>query len=188
MIPLRPALRGAIAAACLALGNAGCFVVTDSGSGGPSGPAVDPDPFTIDTGAVFDVVPGQGAGLWIEYLGDGAWDVYTSCDTAITDRPCDFDVILSAGPDAAVSMPELHDAEPVDSLELRSDGSFRMITGTALGLDGVTFTTDPGAPLTVDLLLDAQAQPSYLNWISDGAHVTGTESTSNPVIFIPAAP
>ncbi|MFT3772153.1 MAG: hypothetical protein QM820_42655 [Minicystis sp.] len=174
-------------AACVGLGAAttGCFVITDGG-GDPLPPADTPAQELVDTGATMSVDAGQGAGLFIEYTGGGQWDVFTSCDTDVTNRPCDFDVIISVAPGVSISAPTLHDAEPVDTLELRSDGSFRITTGTASGLDGVTFTTDPGASIVIDMLLDGQAQPDYIRWVSGGALQAGT--TTNPAEFIPSEP
>jgi hypothetical protein len=168
--------------AALALAGSGCFVVTDNTTE-PDPPADAPAQWSVDSGATMVVSPGQGAGLFVEYHGNGDWDVYTSCDTDITDRPCAFDVIISADPGVGIAGPTLHDKEPVDSLELRSDGSFRMVTGTAGSLDGVTFTTDPGAAIRIDMLLDGEAQPDFINWVSDGAHQQNAET--NPADFIP---
>lgn len=169
--------------ALLAAATSGCFISADAGD--PAPPSTTPDRESIDTNAHMPVAGGEGAGLWVEYQTGGAWDVYTSCDTHLGNRPCDFDVILSA---ASISGPELHDQEPVDTLELRADGTLRMITGTAAGLDGVRFTTDPGAAIQIDMLLDGQAQPRFINWVSDGAHVTGTDTTTNPLVFVPTFP
>jgi hypothetical protein len=180
------ALRVSIALLALAAAPSGCFISSDSGD--PAPPSAVPDQERIDTNAHMPVTGGAGAGLWIEYQSGGSWDVYTSCDTDVSHRPCAFDVIVSAPEGASISGPELHDEEPVDTLELRADGTLRMITGTAAGLDGVRFTTDPGAAIQIDMLLDGQAQPRFINWVSDGAHVTGTDTTTNPLVFVPTFP
>jgi len=184
---LRRALFALAACAGLGAATAGCFIITDDGGSGPLAPAATPDQLSIDTGATMSVAPGQGAGLFVEYLGGGAWDVYTSCDTAITDRPCDFDVIVTVGSGGGVEAPALHDAEPVDSLALLSSG-LHLKTGTALKLDGVTFSTDPGASIVVDMLLDGEARPPFIHWVSGGAPVTGTDETTNPVELVPTFP
>lgn len=172
-------------AVALGVASSGCFLVTDNNDI-PDPPTDTPAQESVDTGAVILVDPGQGAGLFVEYRGDGEWDVFTSCDTDITDRPCQFDVIISAAPGVSISAPTLHDAEPVDSLELRSDGSFRMATGTATKLGGVNFSTDPGAAIQIDMLLDGEAQPDFVRWISGGLSQEGT--TTNPADFIPTLP
>lgn len=170
----------------LAAATSGCFISGDAGD--PAPPSATPDRESIDTNAHMSVTGGAGAGLWVEYRSGGSWDVYTSCDTDISHRPCDFDVLVSVEAGAAVSDPVLHDQEPADTLDLRADGSLRLITGTAAGLDGVRFTTDPGAAVRIDLLLDGQAEPSFIHWVSDGEAVTGTDTTTNPLVFVPTSP
>jgi hypothetical protein len=180
-------LLALLACAVLGAATSGCFIITDDGGSGPPAPSATPDQISIDTGATLSVTPGQGAGLFVEYLGGGAWDVFTACDTAITNRPCDFDVIITVGQGVGIQDPKLHDAEPVDSLALISSG-FQVKTGTALKLDGVTFSTDPGASIKVDMLLDGEARPPFINWVSGGEHVSGTSDTTNPVEFVPTLP
>ena len=175
-------------AAGLALGAAtsGCFVVTDGGAS-PLPPSTDPAQESIDTDALIAVTPGKGAGLFVQYAAGGQWDVFTSCDTDITDRPCAFDVIISADPSVALSNPQKHDFEPVDTLTLETDGSMHLVTGTAGKLDGLSFTADPGAAIRVDMLLDGAAQPDYVHWISGGVY-QDQGTTTNPADFVPTSP
>lgn len=175
--------------ACCALGAAtsGCFVVSDGGS--PDRPAASPAQESVDTDAPdaprLMVTPGEGAGLWVQYRTGGLWDVFTSCDTKITGRSCNFDVILAAGPPAALSDPKPHGFHAGDSAT-SAGGSIALVTSTTGGLDGVTFLSDPGAILRVDMLLDGAAQPLFVNWIGGGMRHPGT--TTNPVDFTPTAP
>lgn len=186
IFPRLPELRPFAACAAFALAISGCYVIDDNG-GEPPFPADEPAQESLDTGATMEITPGRGAGLFVEYLGAGAWNVYTSCDTLVTERPCVFDVIFAVAPEVTIVAPTLsRDAEPVDRLSLQKDGSFRLLTGTASKLDGVTFSTDAGAALRIDMLLDGQARPDLIHWISGAAHVVGT--TTNPVDFIPTAP
>lgn len=184
---LRRALFALAACAGLGASTTGCFIITDNGGSGPPVPTDTPDQLSIDTGATMSVAAGQGAGLFVEYLGGGNWDVYTSCDTALSDSPCSFDVIITVDAGVTIEAPMLHDAEPVDTLTL-IDSGFQLKTGTALKLDGVAFTTDPGAVIRVDMLLDGEADPTFIHWVSGGHHVTGTSETTNPVDFVPTFP
>jgi hypothetical protein len=177
-----------VLAAGLGFGAAtsGCFVVTDGGSS-PLPPSTDPAQESIDADAVIAVSPGQGAGLFVQYASGGQWDVFTSCDTDITDRPCSFDIIISADPTVVLAGPKPHDFEVVDTLTLESDGSIHVITGTAGKLDGVSFSAEPGASIRVDVLLDGAAQPDYVHWISGGVY-QDQGALTNPVDFVPASP
>ena len=194
-----PRLRRAVLTltAALALGAAtsGCFVVTDGGAS-PLPPSTDPSQESLDTDALITVTPGKGAGLFIQYAQNDPhapatperrWDIFTSCDTDISDRPCAFDVIISADPTVVLSDPKAHDFEVVDTLTLETDGSIHLVTGTAGKLDGVSFDADPGAVIRIDMLLDGAAQPDYVHWISGGVY-QDEGAVTNPVDFVPTSP
>jgi len=186
---MTPSSFSAVGVLVAGVATSGCFVVTDGGAA-PAPPAAVPALESVDTDVPdaprLMVTPGAGAGLWVQYRAGGLWDVFTSCDSKMTNRPCNFDVIISADGAGALSDPKPHDFQPVDSLARSSDHSIHLVTGTAGGLDGVTFTSDPGAKLGIDMLLDGQAQPTFVNWISGGLRQPGT--TTNPVDFVPTSP
>jgi len=79
-------------AGALALGTVGCYdddvYYYDDGSYGESTCAPGFDQFGVDTGATLDLDPGVGAGVTVEYLGDGAWRFGAACDTALSGYPC----------------------------------------------------------------------------------------------------
>lgn len=141
----------------------------------------------VDADATMSVSPGEGAGVFVQYASGGHWNVFTSCDTNRSDRPCRFDiVILPVDSSVSISGPQGQQLEPVDVLTLGSDGSIRLQTGTAGRLDGVSFDADPGATMRVDVLLDGEARPDFVNWVSDGEQRQGT--AGNPVDFKPSSP
>jgi hypothetical protein len=136
---------------------------------------------TIDTGEGFELAPGDGVGVFVEYDGDGRYHVSTTCDSVHTGYACYFDVLLSG---------EILDFEPEDlendSVDLLDDGivSFRGITD--YDVDSVVVQTEPGAVLTVDVLLDCSCGNPYLFWVGDGATHSG--SPSNPIELEPSVP
>lgn len=172
----------------LSAATSGCFIIDDNGNAPPY--PGEPDQIHVDTGAAFtNITPGDGAGVFVEYFGDGAWSVTTTCDTDKTDRPCEYDIVISAAEDVSISDPQLlPSSEPVDKLTLRDDGSIQLTTGTASRLGGIIFYTDPGAAIELDMLLDGQAQPWFIYWITDGEPIHGDETSSNPIDFIPTLP
>jgi hypothetical protein len=139
----------------------------------------------VDADATMSVRPGEGAGIFVQYASGGHWSVFTACDTNRSNRPCRFDLIISADPTVSFSGPQGLDLEPVDVLSLGSDGTIRLQTGTAGKLDGVSFDADPGATIRVDALLDGEARPDLVNWIGGGQQQQGT--TDNPVDFTPTS-
>jgi hypothetical protein len=169
--------------ACMGLGAAssGCFIITDNG--GDPAPPVDPaGEESIDPGAGMTPTPGLGAGLFIEYASGGDWTLFVTCDTEVTDAACAFDVIVTVDPGAGLAAPELSGESPDDTVRL-VDGGFHLYTVTTGEMPMVTFSADPGAGVTVDMLLDGFAQPEYVNWVSGG--VQQQDPGVNPVRFTP---
>jgi hypothetical protein len=138
---------------------------------------------TVDADAVISVRPGDGDGIFVQYASGGHWSVFTACDTNRSNRPCRYDILISADPPVAFSDPQGLALEPVDVLTLGADGTIRLQTGTAGKLDGVSFDADPGATIRVDVLLDGEARPDLVNWISDGEERQG--AAENPVELTP---
>lgn len=173
------------------------FAVSVAGCAVDAGPGTvvtttDPPPetsstpdVTIDTGAQMSAGPGDGVGLFVQYQGDGRWDLFTTCDTATSGTPCNFDVVVSptAGAFSGVLGTDLG---PQSSVALQSDGSIRLVTETDMGTDGVSFDADPGATIEVDVLLDGASQPQFIFAVSGGATLDGMPS--DPVDFTPDAP
>ena len=177
-------------AACLSLGllGTGCLVVDGSGYSTGSGDVITSAPaiadITIDTGVGMSASPGEGVGVFVQYAGDGHWDVFTTCDTSASGASCNFDIVVSADPGVMISGVQGADLSAGDTLSLNSDGSFRLVTDTDFGTNGVSFDADPGATIEVDVLLDGVSQPSFVDAVSGGVLLQGVPT--NPVDFTPA--
>jgi hypothetical protein len=148
-------------------------------------PVAIPD-VVVDPGAQMSASPGEGVGLFVQYQGDGRWDLFTTCDTAVTGAACNFDVVISADPGVYFSGIVGTDLGPSGSVSLQSDGSIRLVTDTDFATDGVSFDADAGATIEVDVLLDGVAQPQFIFAVSNGVLLQGMPG--NPVDFTPAAP
>ena len=173
----------------LALGSTGCLV-DGSATITTTDPTVDVTPavaeIAIDPGATMSSDPGNGVGLFVQYDQGGHWNLFTTCDTAITGTSCNFDVIVSADRDVLIDNVQGVDLEDRDSVTLNPDGSVNLVTDTSFGSQGLSFDADPGAVIEVDMLLDGVAQPRFVYVVSDGDLLDGVPS--NPVDFAPVAP
>src|SRR4051812_45395863 len=84
------------AAVGLSLFSTGCYF----DAGVDPGVVVVPHPepaiadIVIAPTASMATPPGEGVGLFVEYAGDGHWNVFTTCDTAISGTSCNFDVVI----------------------------------------------------------------------------------------------
>lgn len=181
-------------AGALALGTAGCYdddvYYYDDGYYGETACAPGFDQFGIDTGATLDLDPGIGAGVTVEYLGDGAWRFAAACDTAISGYPCDWDILVS-GVDGAIQRFESESLERSDILDWTpsSEGgaadAARLVATTDLDLDAFTLDATPGATLDVDVILDGQCGGTYLHFTNAGRVVN---AHTQAVDLTPSAP
>jgi hypothetical protein len=164
-----------------------------AGSGSASGTTpTDPSTVTpapilavIDTNQVMNADPGQGVGVFTEYSSGGKWHVWWTCDTAKSQQQCD--VVLSA---TAVSgtITDL-DASAIDngSAVLSNPSRIDATTTTTTQVHGMTFTTNPGAVLTLEATVGGLregpgANHSFFFFVQDGKINGGfTGRLSNPL-------
>ena len=141
----------------------------------------------IDTGATLsEIEPGQGAGAFVEYQAGGKWRVYTACDTAITGYDCPWDIIVSVGSKDQIVKFDPEELETTDYIDWRTARGVRMVATNTLDFDGVSFETNPGATVRVDVYLDDAPAPAYIYWVGDGGLHQG--APSNPIDLIPTEP
>ena len=149
--------------------------------------ATEPKRMAIDTDETVTTDPGEGVGLFVEYADGGHWRVFTACDTKLSGMPCNFDVIVSVvNRKDELSGVKAQDLSGEGGIEIRTDGSARLITETTNGLDGMTFDTTPGAVVEIDTYLDGGPEPRFVYWVGDGVLHTG--APTNPVQLAPATP
>jgi hypothetical protein len=158
-----------------------------------SHPLDDPDPpsteilrGTIDTDAALEVEPGRGAGVFVEYQSGGRWHVYTACDSELSDAYCVFDVLVNPVGSATVLGISPENLEGDDLLAVSGKDEVNLIAYTDYGLDGFWLETEPGAVLSIDVLLDDQDGNRWVDWVGDGAVHKGAPSI--PFEFEPSVP
>jgi hypothetical protein len=136
-------------------------------------------PGSIDTGATMTNVD-SGVGVFVEYATGGKWTLQVGCDTATTDLDCLWDIYAYTPIGDHILSSESIDLESDDVLTVQSDGELWLSTTIGADLDGVSFVTEPGEPVTFDLLLDGERHPErFFFYISSGSVVNGEAS---PVI------
>lgn len=140
----------------------------------------------IDADATLTVNAGDEVGVFVQYARGGHWNLSTSCDTRVSRQSCAFDIVIRPEEGAAFSGVEGQELTRDDSIELRDDGSIRLLTTTSYGLDGIVFDTTPGALVEIDVQLDGVSQPRFIHAVSAGSDIGG--APENPVAFIPSEP
>lgn len=138
----------------------------------------------ISTGVLLDALPGEGAGAFIEYHGDGRWHVFVSCDTTDPSTACQWDV-WAQGADPITSF-ESDGLEPDDAVYGTSSGAVVLQTHTDNTLDGFFFETTPGQTVRIGVWLDGVADPRFLFWA--GEDVVHRGAPSDPLDLVPTEP
>jgi hypothetical protein len=164
----------------------GCVVGVDPG---PGVVVTDPTPVAtipnvvVDAGAQMSADPGRGVGLFVQYQGDGRWDLFTTCDTATSGAACNFDVVVTADAGDYFTGVTGTDLSAASDVSMQDDATIRLVTSTDFGTDGVSFDATPGATINVDVLLDGVPQPAFIFAVSNGVVLNGMPS--NVVDFTP---
>lgn len=134
-------------------GNPAAPVGSGTVGGGttPTDPSsVSPAPMlvVVDTDQVMNADPGQGVGVFTEYFGGGKWHVWWTCDTAKSQQQCDVALSATAasGTISNLNSTALDNGSAVLSNPSRIDA----MTTTTTQVHGITFSTNPGAVLTLE--------------------------------------
>jgi len=139
----------------------------------------------IDVDATLaDLEPGRGTGAFVEYRSDGAWHVFTTCDTELSGYSCLWDILVRplAASIHAVSAEGL---EHEDFAEF-DDSSAQLIADNDFDFDGIIVESDPGASMRVDVFLDGRPAERYVYWVESGGLHRG--APTNPIDLSPGAP
>jgi hypothetical protein len=210
---------GALAAAALSSGAGGCYgggnapsagesyggTAGSSSSGSASG---QPMLVVVDTGESFaasSMAGGQGVGVFVEYQAGGHWAIQWTCDTALTNLDCQFQIGASllgaplssvdASADASSGTP---DALTALTSELQSQNGqvtqpspaeVMATTTTFTAVDGMTFDAPPGATIVVDAKVNGEDNGAFLFFVQDDKVNGGYQGTlSDPLMFQPSSP
>jgi hypothetical protein len=149
----------------------------------------------IDTGGEVALAPGEGIGVFVEYVGAGQWRVTTACDTTVSGLTCSYDVLASTDEESAITAFSGAELEPEDELVAPDEYAVDAKFETDADTDAFGFTTSPGATVRVsarlydsgfDSWFDWIDDPRMLSWVGDGAVHQG--APTNPVDLTPDRP
>lgn len=120
-----------------------------------------------------------GTGLFVEYASGGKWKIQTTCDLVTSKNDCLWDVYAYTTIGTGIASSEALDLEADDLLNVKSDGELTLYTNTGADIDGVSFVTAPGEPITFEFYLDGARHPEdYFFYVSGGTLVSGVGSTA----------
>jgi len=162
----------------------------------------------IDTGRTLNANPGQGVGVFVTYSAGGNWLIQWTCDTTITSESCPFQISAQvlqpsaaiklanfvAGAGSSVSQSPSGCYEP--AVPVNDAGSscppvtqLTAVATTTTDEDSLSFTTPPGATISVDVQLSGQPSSQYFFFVQNGQVNGGyTGPLSDPMEFEPTSP
>jgi hypothetical protein len=125
----------------------------------------------IDTDQVMNADPGQGVGVFTEYATGGKWHVWWTCDTTLSKQSCDVSLsaTTAAGTISNVDAGQLQGGFVVTPDPSRVEA--RVTTSTQV--HGITFTTNPGAVITLEATIGGLKEGpgpnrSFFFFVQDG--------------------
>lgn len=104
---------------------------------------------SVDTDQVMNADPGKGVGIFTEYGAGGKWHIWWTCDTAVSQQPCDVSLAAAAatGTIDALNSDQLQGTGTVTSPD---PTRVEARVTTTDQVHGITFTTTPGAVVTLE--------------------------------------
>jgi hypothetical protein len=186
---------------------AGCAVETSgpsSGGGSVSGTAYPGAPgggsssaapasavpmlVDVDPNRTMTAQPGQGVGVFTEYVTGGHWHIWWTCDTNQTSFDCSFDVTVSAG-GGPVTNAVGEELAATDRIVQSGAGQIEAVTQTSTQVSGVSFDTSPGAVITVDAKMNGQDDGAFLFFVQGGQVNGGYQGVlTDPLMLEPSSP
>jgi hypothetical protein len=159
-----------------------------STGGGSTTPSATPMLVDVDPNVTMTANPGDGAGVFTEYVSGGHWHVWWTCDTNKTGQPCAFDVKIAAA-SGAIANAAAEKFATSDTLTTNTDGSIEAVTTTSTALDGVHFDATPGVPITLTASIGGIYSGAFLFFVQKGQVNGGFQGTlTDPLQLEGSAP
>jgi hypothetical protein len=134
----------------------------------PPGTPSSPSPMlaVVDTDQTMTAEPGDGVGVFVEYASGGRWTIWWTCDTARTQKSCDFDIGATAqtGNIGNVDASRIQSATVTSPTPSRVQARIR----TSNELHGLSFTTGPGAIITLEASVGGIKDGAFLFFVQEG--------------------
>ncbi|MBL8741068.1 MAG: hypothetical protein JNK04_08245 [Myxococcales bacterium] len=163
--------------------STGCIVVDDDDDWNDDEVIIDDDPeiqtVPIDAGETLQADPGEGVGVFVEYLGGGDWNVWATCDSEFSGYSCSYDVFVNAD---GLIVGDDRDLEADDFIEEDLDFAHFGFE-TDFDTDGVEFSTFNDEPVQIEVWLDGVPDGRIVFWAANDTIYEGLPT--NPAIFQP---
>jgi hypothetical protein len=135
----------------------------------------------IDTNESMKATPGDGVGIYVEYKEGGQWTLRATCDTRLSGASCSNTIRVKGS--------TLTYAD--SSGTTTTSSSFEANILVRLDSPALSFTAEPGKPVTVEASIDgvAKGDGQFFFFVQDQKVNGGFQGKlSNPLTFLPSRP
>jgi hypothetical protein len=145
---------------------------------------VDAMTVDVDPDKTISATPGEGVAVFAEYQSGGHWRVAWSCDTALSNQPCNYLVSVSI-PSGSLANATVSSG----AVQQTSPGELDAATYTTASLDEMTFDAPAGTAVTLTALIDGVKNGVSFFFVERGV-VNGDYqgALTDPLILQPSSP
>ncbi len=130
---------------------------------------------------------GQGVGVYVEYFQGGHWHVAWTCDTALTQETCAFDILVAVATGAIANV-TTEGFTQIDAMSVLGPTQVQAATTTTTQVQGLLFDAEPGQSVQVTAAVGGQAEVISFFFVRGGRTIGGAGAVqTNPQIFQPSA-
>jgi hypothetical protein len=172
--------------------SGGAVPTADAGiaAAGDGQPSAHPILAKVDTNQTMQVSPGQGVGIFTEYVAGGHWHVWWTCDTSVNPQgaSCAFAVKISVPEGSSISGVVSQGFAPTDSTtvgatELDASGTI------ATQSEGLLFDTPAGETISLSATVGGLYDGRFIFFVENGQIDDGYQGTvTDPIQLAPNTP
>jgi hypothetical protein len=140
---------------------------------------------SIQPDRVLEAVPGEGVGIFVEYMTGGKWRIWTTCDTFTSKTVCSYQIFASVDRIEHLKAYAADQLEGFDEVKVFEDGVVQFIADTDSDVDAIVLEVEENQPLDLEVYIDGQSAQPFVYWVSD--EVIHAGAPENPTRFIPIA-
>lgn len=152
----------------------------------PSTPADSIVDVSIQPDRVLEATPGEGVGIFVEYMSGGKWRIWTTCDTFSSKQVCAFDIFAATTRAEHLRAYASENLEGFDEVKDLGDGMVQLVADTDSDTDALILELEEYQPLELEVYIDGQSAQPFVYWVSDDVIHAG--APDNPVRFTPQQP
>ena len=170
-----------------ATGGSGA-IVFDAGAPVMTDGAVPPMVVDVDPNGTLSATPGQGVGVFTQYVSGGHWLVWWTCDTEVTGQSCLFTISITPMQGTLSNVQGIQNGA-MAVVGGASASGFALTSSTSNDRNQVSFDAPPGASIELDAFVEPSPNENYLFFVQNQRVNGGYQGDlTDPLILEPSSP